>query len=179
MKKEVTSQVPVRRKFQAGFSLLETVVALGVLLIVVAGTMALASISVSTTETQGHLAARTAEYGQDKMEQLLALAWGDTSSDTTQFPAKNVGGTGLAPGGSSNPNNPAQGYVDYLDESGNLTTAAAGWFYIRVWQIQVIAANQKQIAVTVLARYGVGTGGQGPQSTVTTLKSDFCPPLGC
>src|SRR6266487_3372098 len=61
------------KKAQAGMSLIEVIVALGVLLIVAAGVMGLAVVAMSTTENQGHLAARTAEYAQDKMEQLLAL----------------------------------------------------------------------------------------------------------
>ena len=35
-------------------------------------------VGMMTTENQGHLAARTTEYAQDKMEQLLVLAYGDT-----------------------------------------------------------------------------------------------------
>src|SRR5215467_4979023 len=72
---------------QAGISLIETMIALGLLLIAAAGIMTLATVAMSTTETQGHLAARTAEYGQDKMEQLLALLYGDNKTDTTVFPA--------------------------------------------------------------------------------------------
>src|SRR5437764_10724621 len=77
---------------QAGISLIETLIALGILLIAAAGIMALATVAMSTTETQGHLASRTAEYGQDKMEQLLALLYGDTNTDTTVFPAAVAGG---------------------------------------------------------------------------------------
>src|SRR5207248_5612238 len=66
------------RKSQAGISLIETTMALGLLLVVSAGILGLGAIALSTTENQGHLAARTAEYAQDKMEQLLALRYGDT-----------------------------------------------------------------------------------------------------
>jgi len=163
---------------QAGMSLLETVVALAILLIATVGIMSLAGISMSTTEDQGHLAARTTEYAQDKMEQLISLAWGDTTSDTTVFPAANSGGTGLAIGGSSNPNAPATGYVDYLDLSGNPLTisngvAPANWFYIRVWQISSPSANLKQITITSKVRSEVGSKGVGslPQSTLVQLKT--------
>ena len=83
------------RNSQAGMSFLETIVALALLLVVSSGVMGLAGVAVSTTETQGHLAARTAEYAQDKMEQLLALKFCDNITDTTQFPAVSSGGTGL------------------------------------------------------------------------------------
>jgi hypothetical protein len=178
------------RKSQAGMSLMETMVALGMLLVVASGVMGLAAVAVSTTETQGHLAARTAEYGQDKMEQLLGLAFcdggttGTAGSDTTVFPAVFGAGTGLAgcsdmvagvplAGGGLNANAPVAGYVDYLDASGNLVAAAANWEYIRVWQITVPAGSTglKQISVLAQARRSVGNNGLLPQSTVVALKT--------
>src|SRR5229473_1781073 len=138
------------RQSQSGMSLLETMIAVAVLLIVTAGIMSMALVATSTTENQGHLAARATEYAQDKMEQLISLAYGDgdatSGSDTTVFPATNSGGTGLAIGGSSDPNAPAAGYVDYLDKSGNPLSIAGGaapatWYYIRVWQISAPAGT--------------------------------------
>jgi len=178
------------RKSQAGMSLLETMIALGMLLVVSSGVMGLAGLAVSTTETQGHLAARTAEYGQDKMEQLLALAFcdGDTTgtagSDTTVFPAVFGAGTGLAgcsdmvhgipqAGGGLSTTAPTAGYVDYLDASGNLVAAAANWEYIRVWQITVPAGSVhlKQISVLAQTKRSIGSNGLAPQSTVVALKT--------
>ena len=71
------------RRSQAGISLIETMIALGILLIVSVGILAMTALSISTTENQGHLAARTAEYAQDKMEQLLSLSFNDTKTDTS------------------------------------------------------------------------------------------------
>jgi type II secretory pathway pseudopilin PulG len=171
-------------------SLLETLISLAILVAVAAGVMSLATIATSTTETQGHLASRTTEYAQDKMEQLLALKFCDgptNGTDTTVFPAVvNAGGTGLAgcnnpganpptalSGGSLDPTAPAAGYVDYLDVSGNLVSSTAAWEYIRVWQISVPAGSTglKQIAVLTQAHYAVGKDGQAPQSTVVALKT--------
>src|SRR5437016_7186614 len=85
-----------RKKSQAGISLIETMIALGLLLIAAAGIMTMATVAMTTTENQGHLAARTAEYAQDKMEQLLALQYPDGKTDTTVFPSVVTGaGTGL------------------------------------------------------------------------------------
>ena len=161
---------------QAGISLIETLIALGILLIAAAGIMALATVAMSTTETQGHLASRTAEYGQDKMEQLLALLYGDTNTDTTVFPAVvNPGvGTGLKVGGGLNPNAPVVGYSDYVDAAGNPVAAAANWSYIRVWQITQAAPNMIQISVRTQVRHSIGSASQTgilPTSTVTSLKS--------
>jgi hypothetical protein len=175
---------------QAGLSLIETVIALALLLIVAAGVLGLGGIALATTENQGHLVARTAEYAQDKMEQLLALTFCDATSDTTVLPTSSSGGQGLAGcaaplnsngtgvGGNSNPSTPVAGFVDYLDGSGNLLPAVggaapAGWKYVRVWQISSAnAANTvKQITVTVKVSSQIGSNGLLPQSTLTTLKA--------
>jgi len=175
------------RKSQTGLTVMETMIALAMLLIVAGGVMGLAAVAVSTTETQGHLAARTAEYAQDKMEQLLALHFCDQITDTTVFPAITVpAGTGLAgctnlanptptatAGGGLSTTAPTVGYVDYLDASGNLVLAAAQWEYIRVWQISVPAGSVglKQITVLTKANRSVGGNAVVPQSTVVALKT--------
>ena len=98
------STITALNRRDEGFSLLETMVGLGLLLVVAAGTLPLATVAFATSENQGHLASRSAEYAQDKLEQLMALSWGDTASDTRVFPATDVGGSGLTFGGISEPN---------------------------------------------------------------------------
>ena len=132
-------------------------------------------VAMTTTENQGHLSARSTEYAQDKMEQLLVLAYGDTTSDTRVFPATNSGGTGLAVGGNSSPSGPVAGYVDFLDQNGNLlvangAAAPAGWFYKRVWQVTLPSVNLKQITVTVIVASALGRT-EPPRSTVVALKT--------
>ena len=178
------------RKSQAGLTLMETMVALLMLLTVATGVMGLAGMAVSTTETQGHLAARTAEYAQDKMEQLLALKFcdggtsGTSGTDTTVFPAVAGNGTGLGgcsdmvngvpqAGGNLSTTAPAAGYADYLDASGNLVGSAGNWQYVRVWQITVPAGRThlKQITVLAQASREVGVNGRLPQATVVAFKT--------
>ncbi|HKW60964.1 MAG TPA: prepilin-type N-terminal cleavage/methylation domain-containing protein [Candidatus Acidoferrum sp.] len=166
-----------RRNSQAGVSLIETMIALALLLIASAGIMTLATVAMSTTETQGHLASRTAEYAQDKMEQLLALNYLDTQTDTTVFPAVVSPGVGkgLTVGGGLNPNAPVVGYSDYVDAAGNPVAAAANWAYVRVWQITQAAPNMIQISVLTQVRHSIGFTSQTgiiPRSTVTSLKSN-------
>jgi prepilin-type N-terminal cleavage/methylation domain-containing protein len=173
---------------QTGMSLLEVMIALAILLVASVGIMTMGTIAMSTTENQGHLAARTTEYAQDKMEQLNSLSWGDTTTDTTAFPPVSTGGTGLTVGGSSDPNSPVTtpgtGYVDYLDISGQPSTSTGNWYYIRVWQISNPATSStcvvngtsvpclKQITVTAKVKAQVGApAGALPQSTLTALKS--------
>jgi hypothetical protein len=181
-------------------SLIETMIALAILLVLATGVMVLAAVALSTTETQGHLAARTAEYAQDKMEQLMALKFCDGGTDglsgtnTTVFPSvTNPAGTGLggctaatignvppqAPptpltGGGLSTTAPVAGYVDYLDGSGNLVGSAANWEYIRTWQVAIPAgapAGMKQVSVRAQARYAVGKNGRLPVTTVVALKT--------
>ena len=169
-------------------ALVETIIALSVLLVAAIGVMCLAVVAMTTTENQGHLQARTAEYAQDKMEQLLGLAYCDASTDTTQLPAVSSGGTGLGGcptplaspatgtsgvGGSSDPNNPVSGYVDYLDANGNLVTSTGGWYYKRVWQVALLSGTNtlKQITVTVQTAAEVGAGGALPRCTVSAIKT--------
>lgn len=164
---------------QAGFSLIEAMIALTILLIVAVGVLPLGLVAVTTTENQGHLAARTTEYAQDKMEQLLVLAYGDAESDTRVFPATDSGGSGLTVGGSSNPDAPVALYVDYLDIDGNVLASAGvaapdGWFYKRVWQIAIPAGrvNLKQITVSATVKASAAGGlGVIPRSTLTSLKT--------
>lgn len=167
-----------RHQSQAGLSLIETIFAVSLLMIASLGLLPLGAIATTTTENQGHLMARATEYSQDKLEQLLALSYGDSTSDTRVFPATNTGGTGLVVGGSSIPAAPAAFYVDYLDIDGTLlpsagTTAPNGWYYKRVWQVSLPpgSTNLKQITVTAIVKSAVGSTGRVPQATVAALKT--------
>lgn len=170
-----------------GTTLIETAIASGILLVVLAGLMSMGTLATMHTENQGHLGPRTTEYGQDKMEQLLALAYGDTTSNTVVFPAVTAGGSGLTVGGSSNTAAPVNLYVDWLAQDGSLlgggAAAPATWFYERVWQVTCASAayvpaqacvdsppaGVKQLTVTVTVRSSVG-GFMLAKSTVVALK---------
>ena len=160
----------------AGFSLLETVFALSILMVVALGLLPLGVLATTTTENQGHLMARTTEYAQDKMEQLLALSYGDSTTDTRVFPAPSTGGTGLAIGGSSNPATPVDKYVDYLDVNGSLLassggTAPANWYYKRVWSVDSPGTHLKRGTVTAIVKSAVGGTGRIPQASVSSIKT--------
>jgi type II secretory pathway pseudopilin PulG len=175
MRMQSANQICRSKAAQGGMTLLETVVALALLLVVATGMMSIAAIAMKTTENQGHLGARTAEYAQDKMEQLLALNYLDKCTDTTVFPAvTNCGvGQGLSPGGGLSPTAPVAGYSDYVDTSGNPVPAGANWQYVRVWQItENVALQLKTITVLTQVRYDVGQPSLLPQTTVVCLKSN-------
>src|SRR5262249_26247363 len=111
---------------ERGLSLVECVLAILVLTVLAIGLLPLGVFATTTTENQGHLAARTTEYAQDKLEQLLGIQFGDTTTDTRVFPAADNGGPGLTAGGSSDPTAPVDQYCDYLDVDGTLLAGAAG-----------------------------------------------------
>jgi hypothetical protein len=108
------------------------------------------------------------------MEQMLALAYGDASTDTVVFPAVSAGGSGLAVGGSTNTAAPVNLYVDWLSNDGSLlgggTAPPATWFYERVWQVTALSPTLKRVTVSVIVRNAIG-GFMLPKSTVSALKA--------
>ncbi len=158
--------VPARER---GTSLIEGIVPL-------AGVF---SVAVATSSGQGDIATRTTLNAQDKMEQLMALGFTDSSADTTVYPTAAAGGTGLGgvmAGGSTvgsvDPAAPVASYVDYITFQGKLQTAAPRARYMRQWTISTDASgNLKTITVLVTA---VGWTGQGlaPSTTLVCMKSN-------
>ena len=168
------AELIAKLKSETGTTLIETAIACSLLISVTIGLLGLAALATTMTENQGHLAARTTEYAQDKMEQLLAIAYTDSGTDTVVFPAAPSGGTGLALGGTLDTSVPENGYVDWLAQDGTLlgggATAPDNWFYQRVWAITQASAGVKQITVTSTVRHSVARS-LLPRSTVVALKS--------
>jgi hypothetical protein len=175
------------QRSQAGMTLIETVLALAILFTITAGLMAMSAVAIITTENQGHLAARTAEYSQDKMEQLLSLGFADEDTDTISAdcvlylvnPDCSVGAAGLAIGGSLNLAAPVDNYVDYLDRDGNPLGGGGGgavpadWFYMRVWRIEAVSATLKRITVACTTRSAIGGNNTlAPVATLVSLKAE-------
>jgi type II secretory pathway pseudopilin PulG len=114
-----------KKKNERGFSILEAMIASVIMIIGIGGLMALFAIAAARNSGQGNQATRCTEYAQDKMEQLMALQYTTTSTDTTSQVVGStsipVGGTcyssgaGLADGGSLT--SPAANYVDYVNPS--------------------------------------------------------------
>jgi Tfp pilus assembly protein PilV len=158
---------------ERGTTLIETLIATMLLLVVTVGLLGMAALATVYTENHGHLEARTTEYAQDKMEQLLALVYTDSTSNTVEFPATTTGGTGMTVGGSADTTAPVNGYVDWLSREGDLlgggTTPHVRWFYQRAWQVTQ-TGNVKQITVTATVRSSVGNA-LVPKSSVAALKS--------
>jgi hypothetical protein len=163
-----------RLKSERGTTLIETAIACGMLVVVTVGLLGMAALATAMTENHGHLEARTTEYAQDKMEQLLAIAYTDAVTNTVVFPAAPSGGTGLSVGGSTDTEAPVAGYVDWLAQDGSLLGGGATppdtWFYERVWEVTNPSSGIKQITVTSTVRNSVARS-LIPRSTVVALKS--------
>ena len=171
----MTRRPKIVKRSERGIGLIETMVALLLILIGLLAVMSLFTVASAGNTNQGEYATRTTEYAQYKMEQLLKLSFSDSTTNTTALPGGGTGlGSGLTPGGSVgsvNPASPVSGYVDYLDNAGNLLTSSSGWFYKRQWQIALDAASRmKTITVLAIARNGAGPGVK-PSSTLVCFKS--------
>jgi len=92
-----------------------------------------------------------------------------------------TGGTGLggvmAGGqtlGSTNPSAPVDGYLDYLDASGQRTTDANGASYIRQWSIATSTSlTLKTITVRVGVTVQLAARGLPPNTTLVCSKADL------
>jgi hypothetical protein len=186
---------------QRGVTLVETLVAGVVLMIVVVGLLPIFVFGLQITNAQGDVATRTTEYAQDKMEQLLTLnstnltsdGFNDGTSDTTQFPTVvngvnggvstctgaagficGLGGTMAASTsvGSIPPAAPVTFFADYLDINGNLLTSSTGAYYTRQWKVTTDSTgNLKTITVVASSLQSAGVKGIAPSSTLVCVKA--------
>ena len=164
-----------------GISLLETMLAMAILLVALASVMSLFTLSVAQNANQGEFATRATEYCQDKIEQLLSLAYADASTNTSVYPPAASGGTGLggtaiAVGnsvGSIDTAAPVNGYVDYLNAGGNLLPNSTGWFYKRQWRIDQVEVGLKRVNVVTIVRAQAGPAKILPSTTLVSLKANI------
>ena len=148
-----------KTRHQRGFTLVEVMIAAVILLIGIVGVMSLMGVAIARNAGSGDQGTRAVEYGQDKMEQLMALQYGDTTSDTTQFPTVSSGGTGLTNNGSVNTASPVTGYVDYgPNTNGTFSTAPVAGGYMREWLVEDLASyvgRVKRVTVVVVPPKGM------------------------
>jgi len=166
---------------QRGTTLIETMIAAVVLVVGFVSTMSLFSVAVIRNSSEGEVGTLVTEYAQDKMEQLMALNFTDSGTNTTVSPTQTTGGTGL--GGSMAGNqvvgnvaiaSPSTGYVDYLDRSGNLLSNSTGAYFVRQWSIATNAtANLKTITVRTRALSTTASQGAAPDTTLVCSKASL------
>ena len=170
---------------EAGFSLLEAIIATGLMAGALAslGQMFALSISNNVTARSGTYATVLAEQ---KMEQLRGLTWGfdtlglpisDTSTNTALAVESPTGGTGLSPSPANALTSRVAGYVDYLDQFGNIigggTTLPAKTIYIRRWSIEPLPVNPNNtLILQVLVTKRVNRGTADSDGSVRRLRDE-------
>src|SRR5712691_11119625 len=129
-----------KRGSSNGLGLIEVLIAMSILLVGLGAMLNLFMLAAGLNANQGEVAKRVTEYAQDKMEQLLALDFLDSGTDTRVYAIAATGGIGIGgamaatttlPAAGIDPASPAAGYVDYLGASGNLVTDPSAAFYAR------------------------------------------------
>ena len=168
---------------ERGFSFIEVMFALGILMAVCLGVAQLFTIA-----TKANLGARgqtsTAILATEKMEQLRGLTWGfdstglglplsDTTTDlTTDPPTNNGSGLNPSPPGSLQTN--TSGFVDYLDLSGRWVgtggTPPATAFYIRRWSIEPLPTNPNNTLIIQVMVTTVNTESGADRSGLTRWR---------
>jgi type II secretory pathway pseudopilin PulG len=156
---------------EGGFSLVEVLVATG--LLAVALTTLAQLFAVSTKANSSARATSIASVlAQQKMEQLRGLTFGfdnlglpisDTSTDVTTVPETLAGGHGLSPSPVGSLGTNTDGYCDFVDERGNVlaggTVPPPTTAYIRRWSVEPLPTNPNntlvlQVLVTRLRNRG-------------------------
>jgi len=154
---------------QCGMIMVETMIALLILLFGLLGIAQVLAFSVVASKTYGRDATRATAFAHDKMEELMALAFSDTTTNVTVDPPYPSNGIGLTAGGSIAPDDPVNGYVDYLDAAG-ARTSAANAHYTRQWQIVDESATVKRIMVSVTSNKSFEYG-EAPSTVLITQKT--------
>jgi prepilin-type N-terminal cleavage/methylation domain-containing protein len=143
-----------------GFSLVEVLVAMGILTAVSLGVAQLFALSAKNNLTaKGQTS--TTSMAEQKLEQIRALTWGfdlageglpvtDTTTNLTVTPPQH-NGTGLNPSPSDSLERNTDGFVDFLDANGQWvgtgTTPPGSAVYIRRWSITPLPTNPNNTIV--------------------------------
>ena len=167
--KSSTSNNPSTALRAGGFTLVEVIIAMGLLTAV-----SLSVAQLFATSTRANLAARsrtsTTAMAEQKLEQIRSLTWGfdtqgqglpvsDTTTNLTVYPLTQ-NGTGLNPSPSNALEQNTSGFFDFLDAAGNWVgtggTIPGTAAYVRRWSITPLPTNPNntliiQVLVTPLS----------------------------
>lgn len=177
----------------AGFTLVEVLIAMMLLTVIALGVTQLSAIAICRNVAARHQTSTTV-LAQQKLEQLRALTFGydgdaglpvtDTTTDLTTEPASGSG-SGLSPSPSNTLTANTPGYADYLDSRGSWVgtggTPPPTALYVRRWNVSRLASHPEdtlilQVLVTTVKRdREAGTPSQriraADEALVTTLKT--------
>ena len=146
-------------KRESGFSLIEVIIATGLLAGSVAalGQMFALAVADNASARTGTFSAVLAEQ---KIEQLRGLTWGfdpiglplsDFTTNTALPTQAPTGGTGLTPSPSNSLRANVAGYVDYLDQFGRIIGGGSAvpprTVYIRRWSVEPLPTNPNNTVI--------------------------------
>jgi type II secretory pathway pseudopilin PulG len=128
-------------RWTSGFTLVETLIATGVLVTAIAGLAQLFALSLRFTRDSAQSGAALVA-AQDKLESLRALRFGyDDNAAALTDPR-------LQPSPPTSLSESVAAYVDWLDDAGNVVNEA-GASYTRRWRITEMAVDPAAIAIEV------------------------------
>jgi hypothetical protein len=168
---------------EAGSSLVEAIVAVGLLAGALASLAQMLGVCIASNRSARARSDATV-FAQQKMEQLRGLAWGvdvsgapisDSTTDTTLQVEMPTGGTGVSLSPANTLTSNTKGWVDYVDQSGNVlgsrTQEPAGAAYVRRWSVEPLPSNPSDgIVIRVLVRPAGRR--EGESSTSTARRPD-------
>jgi type II secretory pathway pseudopilin PulG len=180
------------RNSEAGFSIVEVLVATGLLASALVALAQLFAIA-TTTNANARSSTITMILAEQKIEQLRALQYTfdrvglpvqDTETDLAVYPPLATGGKGLSPHTDNTLQVNTDGYVDYLDPYGRTlgggTVIPENTAFIRRWSVEPLPTNPNnvvilQVLVTRQRDRGTGDAGsvsRGPnEARLMTIKS--------
>lgn len=180
------------RRAEAGFSIIEVIVATGLL---ASALVALAQLFAIATQTNANARSSTLTMilAEQKLEQLRALQYTfdrvglpvqDTETDLAVYPPLATGGKGLSPHTDNTLQANTNGYVDYLDHYGRTlgggTVIPDNTAFIRRWSVEPLPTNPNNVVilqVLVTRQRNRGTGDAGSvsrgsqEARLMTIKS--------
>jgi type II secretory pathway pseudopilin PulG len=182
----------VARRAEAGFSIVEVLVATGLLATALVALAQLFAIATATNHAARN-STITMMLAEQKVEQLRALQYTfdraglpvqDTETDLAVYPPAAAGGKGLSPHTDNTMQVNTDGYVDYLDNWGRTlgggTVIPGNTAFIRRWSVEPLPTNPNnviilQVMVTRQRDRGTGNAGsvsRGPEEArLMTIKS--------
>lgn len=180
------------RRAEAGFSIVEVLVATGLLASALVALAQLFAIATATNQAARN-STLTMVLAEQKIEQLRALQYTfdnaglpiqDTETDLAVYPPAATGGKGLSPHTDNTLQANTNGYVDYLDHWGRTlgggTVIPDNTAFIRRWSVEPLPTNPNNVVilqVLVTRTRDRGTGDTGSvsrgaqEARLMTIKS--------
>jgi type II secretory pathway pseudopilin PulG len=149
-----------------GFTLIETLIATGLIVTALAGLAQLFTLSVRFTRDAGQFGVALVA-AQDKLESLRSLSfrYDETGAAATDPRLR------ASPGGTLAAD--VDGFVDWLDDRGSVLGGAAGAAYVRRWRVTGIAVDDPAaiaIDVCVFRLPGVNTEPVHADACLATIR---------